>query len=192
MYCSILKCWNESNRDSNYCKLHQFLEDGYLQSIVDCGINLNYDWVRVNPNHSLSKEMSNNYDQGEGVETCCEITANAVAKRFGIFSWERTLLKFSDALKLEVPLRIEMGFFHDGFIDQVDNPNHVVMVFNDCMIDSFFQERAITFFPLDSKLIHAFETFDFETIFALSDCSPNEFLGFEMHIFVPNVKIILK
>jgi hypothetical protein len=43
------------------------------------GTKLNYQWIQDNPNHQLSKDFAPNLcDHGEGIETCCEITANAL------------------------------------------------------------------------------------------------------------------
>lgn len=173
-YCKILRCANYAM--DRLCEDHIYFNKEVLQSLLSDGIKLNYEWCAQNPQHPLSIEFSPSPfydDQGEGIETCCFITANAVSEKLGIKKWLKTNLDFENARKMEIPLRIELGYFED-------DPNHVLLLIGDTIVDSFYQERSLSFFPLPY-----FETTDLGPLLNLTNLGSNECLGWKMHIFIP-------
>ncbi len=159
-----------------------------LHDIVRRGVALNYEWVKRNPNREISQDMSPMIfydDDGEGIETCCEITANAISDALGVKNWKRTELNLVDSLRLNVPLRVEMGYFSPEFKDQLDSPNHVVIIVGDEMADSFFEHRAITLHEFSHDLKKAFQDCDYEKILKVGQLEHGACDDWIMRVFIP-------
>jgi hypothetical protein len=103
---------------------------------------MNEKWIQDNPNHYLALTSNLHKDKNLFIHTCCEITVEALKKKY-----------FGDKFKWELISNFDLNYesFWITFGESYDNIEHTLLIHDNHIFQSYFNQYSLKIIKFTDK-----------------------------------------